>query len=337
MRVMSALFAIALSATVLACGSAPASPPPTSTQPPAAEATAAPTAAAVVPAVASPASATPQSSGPASFPATLVDDAGRQVTLQKPPMRIVSLASSNTEILYALGLEDRIVGLDQYSDYPPETRDKPRVGGYAKPDLEQIVALEPDLVVATGIHVKAIVPELERHKLTTVVVDPRDVRGVAAKTELLARLVGKEKEGAALAGKMTERIQAVEARVASQPPVRVFYELSPELHTAGPGSFVDDLLRLAGGTNVAAGAGKEWPQLNQEAVLLADPEVIILGDHTAGETPETVAARPGWKATSAVKNGRIYSVDPNLANRPGPRVVEALDLIAGHLHPTAAR
>ena len=217
LRVMSALFAIALSATVLACGSAPASPPPAATQLTRGSGPGCPHRRGIR-------SAHPAGGHPAIVRRLPIpqppssDDAGRQVTVQKPPMRIISLASSNTEILYALGLEDRIVGLDQYSDYPPETKNKPKVGSYTKPDLEKIVALEPDLVVATGIHVKAIVPELERHKLTTVVVDPRDVQGVATKVELLARLTGKDKEGAALAGKMRERIRAVETRVASQAP-----------------------------------------------------------------------------------------------------------------------
>ncbi|MHB8993496.1 MAG: ABC transporter substrate-binding protein, partial [Chloroflexota bacterium] len=131
------------------------------------------------------------------------------------------------------------------------------------------------------------------------------------------------------------RIAAVEARWKGATPVRVFFELSPELHTAGPNSFMDDMIRLAGGSNVAAGAAKEWPQMDQEALFLADPEVILLADHGSqgGQGLETVSARPGWKQVSAVKNGRVFPIDADLTNRPGPRVVDGLELMVGKLHP----
>ncbi len=279
--------------------------------------------------------ASPSAAGAEASPSpiTVTDDAGRQVTLAAPPRRIVSISASNTEILYALGLEDSVVGVDQYSDYPPTVEEKPRVGGYARPDLEKIVVLEPDLILGTGIHVKTTLPELERRGLATMIVDPRDLNSVLEKIRLIGSMTARDREAEALVGRLRARIEAVEARVRDATPVRVFYELSPQLHTAGPGSFVDDLIRRVGGTNIAAGAGKEWPQLDQEVIFLANPEVILLADHAAGESPERVAARPGWNQISAVRNGRVVALDPDVCNRAGPRLVDGLEMIARTLHP----
>ena len=278
----------------------------------------------------------PQAPGAAStslFPATIADNAGRQVVVPKQPRRIVSLSASNTEILFALGLDDRIVGVDDYSDFPVAARDKPRVGGFASPDIERVVAREPDLVLASPIHVKMALPDLERRGLTVVVVDAKDVRGVEESVRMVGRATGEQQAAEALAGQMKARMDSLESRLAGVKPVRVFYELSPSLHTAGAGTFVDDMIRLAGGTNIAATAGAGWPQLNQESLFVSDPEVILLADHAAAQTPEQVLARPGWKQITAVKTGRVFTVDPNLTNRAGPRVVDGVELVAKMLHP----
>lgn len=289
--------------------------------------------------VATPSQAAPPTSALASpaaapsFPLTIKDDAGRDVTIPKPPQKIVSLSSSNTEILFALGAEGRVVGVDQYSNYPAAAKSKPTVGGFSNPNLEKIVALEPDLILGTSIHMKAAVPELERRGLKTVVTDPRDIKGVLGSLRLLAQITGQQKEADAIASGMQARIDSVQAAVKGATPVRVFYEISPQLHTAGPGSFVNDVLQMAGGANIAANAGKEWPQLNQESLLLSDPEVILIADQPADVTPEIVAARPGWGQLSAVKNKRIVVVNDELTSRPGPRVVDGIELVARALHP----
>ncbi len=303
----------------VACSTSPASPP----KPAAAPASPPRPAAAPISASAS----------TASFPLTLTDDAGRQVTIPAQPRRIVSISASNTETLYALGLEEKVVGVDQYSDFPPSVAEKPRVGSFVRPDLERVVALEPDLILGTEQHLKATLPELEQRGLTVLIVNPKDIMGVLASIKMVGRATGSEPQAESLAEGMRARIESVTARVQGADPVRVFFELSPSLHTAGPGSYVDDIIRLVRGTNIAADAGKQWPQLNQEALFLADPEVILLADHSAGQTPEMVAARPGWRQITAVKNGRVVVVDPNLVNRSGPRVVEGVELIARTLHP----
>ncbi|MGE5618664.1 MAG: helical backbone metal receptor [Sphingomonadaceae bacterium] len=277
----------------------------------------------------------PAPSTPSAFPLTLTDDAGRQVSLPKEPQRIISLSASNTEILFALGLGDRVVGVDEYSDYPPPATEKPRVGSFVRPDMEKVIALEPDLILGTEMHLKGVLPELEKRGLTVLIVNPKGVKGVLDGIKLTGSATGRQAEAETLADELADRIATVESRWQGAEPVRVFFELSPELHTAGPNSFMDEMIRLAGGVNVAGGAGKEWPQMDQEALLLADPEVILLADHGSegGQSPETVAARPGWQQMSAVKTGRIYPIDPDLTNRPGPRVAEGLELMVSKLHP----
>jgi iron complex transport system substrate-binding protein len=281
-------------------------------------------------AVASPA-ATPAT--PTAFPVTVTDHAGREVTLTEAPERIVSIAPSNTEILFTLGLGQRVVAVDQYSDYPPEAKEKEQLGSYVEPNIEQIVAVAPDLVLATGVHEQSVVPKLEDLRLTVAVVDPQDLEEVFDGILLVGQLTGQDGRAADLVCELQDRVETVISRVEGAERPRVFFELSPELHTAGPDSFIDDLIEHAGGVNIAADATEEWPQLSAEIAIEQDPEVILLADHEAGVTPEQVAERAGWEQVSAVKAGRIVPIDPDLTNRPGPRVVDGLEEIARALHP----
>jgi iron complex transport system substrate-binding protein len=298
--------------------------------------TAVPTAAAARPAAATPV-VTTATAATAGFPVTIKDDAGRQVTLVRAPQRIVSIAPSNTEILFALGLGDRVVAVDQFSNYPPEAKQKPQLGSYVKPDLEALVAATPDLVLATEVHTRAVLPELEARKLVTVVVDPKNVDQVFDRILLVGKLTGQDARAEKLVGELKERSSSTTAKVKDAPKTRVFFELSPQLHSAGPGTFVHDLIERAAGQNVAADAGQPWPQLSLETIVQRDPEVILLADEVAGESAATVRARPAWDKLSAVKSGRVVVIDPDLANRPGPRIVDGLEAIARALHPDRFR
>lgn len=269
-----------------------------------------------------------------SFPMTVTDDDGRPVTIRKAPATIVSLAPSNTEMLYALGLADRIIGVDDYSDYPAEAKQKQKVGGFAKTSIEKVVALSPDIIFAARIHAKEVAPELEKRGMTVFVVQPGTVDAVMNSIRAIGKITEKTAESDSLTGQLQKRLDAVTAKTAaSKDKPRVFFELDPSLISAGPGTFVDDLIAKAGGANIASDAKTLWPQMSQEAILGKNPEVIILADHTFGETPEKVAARPGWFAISAVKTGRIVGLDSNLTNRPGPRVVDGLEIMAKAIHP----
>jgi iron complex transport system substrate-binding protein len=277
--------------------------------------------------------ATPLAAEPTAFPLTITDDAGRQVTIERSPTRIVSIAPSNTEMLFALGLEERIAGVDSYSTYPPEAALKPQVGSYLEPDLERVVAAEPDLILATEAHLGTVLPELDALGLPTVVIEPTDLDEVFSGMLLVGTIADMSSRAQQVVCELQARVDAVRDAVAGAPRPRVFFELSPDLYTAGPGSYVDDLISRAGGDNVAAGAAELWPQLSAEAVVSANPEVILLADHEAGITAEQVAARPGWQQMSAVRQGRIVSLDSDLVARPGPRVVDGLEAIAAALHP----
>ena len=280
----------------------------------------------------------PSTPTPAPYPMTVTDMAGREVTIPSEPQRIVSLAPSITEILYALGLGDRVAGVTEFCNYPPEATQKPKVGGFSDVSMEKLLEAQPDLVLAASIHMAQVLPELEKLGLTVMVIDARDFPGVLESIQLVGKATGVEKNAEALVAQMQERADKVALAVKDRPRPRVFWELDPTLWTVGPGSFVQDLIERAGGQNIAANAEMAWVQLSAEAIIAADPEVIFLADHPWGESAETVKARAGWEKISAVVNGRIVELtqeQTDIVSRPGPRVVDALELIARALHPDA--
>ena len=282
-----------------------------------------------------PPTAAPATSAPAAFPLTLVDDAGRSVTLKAAPQRVVSLAPSNTESIYALGRGSLVVGVTEYCDYPPEAKLKPKIGGYTKIDLEKVVSLSPDLVLATSIHAKDIVPELASRGLTVFVVEPKNVDELISKLTTFGKLLGANDEASKLSMQLKSRLDSVTAKVATvKTKPRVFYEIDKTLYTPGPGSFIDDLLTKAGAANIASDAKSAYAQLSPEALIAKDPEVILLGDMNFGETPDQVKIRPGWTNIAAVKTGRIIPItDENVISRPGPRIVDGVELVAPALYP----
>jgi iron complex transport system substrate-binding protein len=281
----------------------------------------------------SPTVATSASLVASAAPITIVDDAGRSVAIAAPPTRIVSAAPSATELAFAAGLGEKVVAVDKFSNFPPEAKSRVSIGNYTKPDLETILGARPDLVLATDVHAAELVPALESRGITVVVLAAKNIEGVMLNLELLGHISGHVEEASAVTAALRERVAAVERKVAGAPTVRVFYELDPTLFTAGPGTFIDDVIRRAGGTNIASGASGDFPQLSPEDVIAADPEVILLADEAAGATPRSVAERAGWSRIAAVKAGRVASMDPDIGSRPGPRVVDALEQIAVALHP----
>ena len=303
---------------------------PAATPAPTAEPTAAPTTA--------PPTATEE---PAPTPIVLTDSLGRQVTLAAPAQRIVSLAPSNTEILFAIGAGDQLVGRDEFSDFPPEALEAPSIGSlYPQVNAEAVVELEPDLVLAAGITNPDDVEALAGLGLTVY------ATSVAANLDdiyhdilAVGTLTGQTDEAETLVADLRARVEAVSARTAglAERP-RVFYEIdatdpaSP--WTAGPGSFIDQLLTLAGGTNVGNVGADLYYQISLEELVNQDPDVIVLGSSTyGGQTPELLAQRAGWENLTAVKNRAVYTFDDNLVSRPGPRVIDGLEALARLIHP----
>lgn len=277
---------------------------------------------------------------PMAQPHQLTDDLGRTVSLPAAALRIVSLAPSNTEILYAVGAGDQVIGRDEFSNYPPEVLDLPSVGGsMGAYNIEQIISLQPDLVLAAEINTPEQVKALEDAGITVYYLgNPTGLAGVYANLATAGTLTGHAQDAAALVEALKARVAAVEAKLAgvSERPT-VFYELdgSDALKpwTAGPGTFIDLLIGMAGGQNAAADLGGAWGQLSLEALLVADPDFILLGDAAYGVTAELVAARAGWEGLKAVKNGRVLPFNDDWVSRPGPRLVDALEALAQVLHP----
>lgn len=272
---------------------------------------------------------------------TVTDNLDRQITLQRPAQKIVSLAPSNTEILFALGAGSQVVGRDAFSDYPEAAKSLADVGGgWGELNNELIVSLQPDLVLAAQINTAEQVKTLEDLGLTVYyLANPTDFDGLYANLRQVAILIGREKEAEALIAELETRVAAVEDKIAisSYRPL-VFYELdSTDINapwTSGPGTFIDLLINMAGATNLGHDLQGEWVQVSVEELISRNPEVILLGDYVwGGVKPEDVAARPGWDAIAAVKNEKVYPFDDNLVSRPGPRLVDGLEELARLLHP----
>ena len=273
-------------------------------------------------------------------PIVLTDGLGRQVRLAAPARRVVSLAPSNTEILFAIGSGSQVVGRDELSDYPDSVASIQSVGGsMGNFSTEAIVALKPDLVLAAEINTPELVKTLEGLGLTVYYLsNPTTLDGMYANLEAVAKLTGHVDETSTLVQSLKARVAAVDTKLAaiSEKPA-VFYELdatdASKPYTAGPGTFIDLLIQRAGGTNVASTLKDQYPQVSLEELVVLNPDIIILSDSAYGETPEKVATRPGWGALAAVKNGRVYPFDYHLLSIPGPRLVDGLEQLAKLLHP----
>ncbi|HEU4368287.1 MAG TPA: cobalamin-binding protein [Methylomirabilota bacterium] len=283
----------------------------------------------------------PLTAGPAET-LSVRDMLGRDVTLPRPAARIVSLVPSVTEIVFALGAEERLVGRTDFCDHPPAVRAKPSVGGMVNPNLETLVALKPDLVIATDEgNLEETVRQLRRLRIPTYLVH---ANRIAETVDLIARvgeLTGRQAAVAKLTGEMLRRVAAVRRAVAPFPRPRVLYVLWPEpLIVPGRSSILTELIEVAGGTSITAGDGDAYPRFSLEAAVARAPEVIILADHSTGSS---TAGRPmpeQWQrlaSVPAIRAGRLHSADLSVLHRYGPRVPDGLETLARIIHPAAFR
>lgn len=264
----------------------------------------------------------------------VTDDLDREVRLERIAKRIVSLAPSNTEMLFALGLAEQTVGVSELCDYPPQAATKERVGSFATPSVEKIVSLKPDLVLAASLH-KTVGEQLVELGIPVIVLHPESIQGVLDNADLLGRVTGTARGAADLKRQITADISAVDERVktltGAQRPL-VYYEVwSNPIMTAGPNTFIHELITRAGGVNLGATATTAWPTLSLEELLSRQPQVMFYGHAT--ETVEQIKRRPDWGSIPALRDGRVYLVDENLILRPGPRIGQALRLLSTQLHP----
>ena len=308
------LIAVTLLTVTTACGPAPTQPPnhPT-TQPP---------------------------NELAAFPLTLTDDLGREVTVATKPRRIVSLAPSNTEILFAIGAGEQVVGVTTYCNYPQEAQTREQIGGFSAETIsvEKIIALEPDLVLSAGKIHDTVTEALEQVGGTVYAVDAETFDQVYASIEVVGQMTGHNEEATALVTQMKERVAAVESVVAEIPRGErptVFWETWDDpLMTAGPTTFAGQMIEKGGGVNLFADVTKRYAEISIEEVIQRNPDVIM-GPDTHGEalTADQIAARPGWDTVKAVQEGRIYVFNGDITSRAGPRIVDGLEMIARALHP----
>jgi len=270
----------------------------------------------------------------------VADELGRRMTVPDNLKRIVSLAPSITEIIFALGREDLLKGVTQFSDFPPEAANLPRVGSYVHLDLEKIVSLKPDLCI--GIkdgNPIGVVRKLENLGIPVYAVDPRDLNAVLETILQLGRLLGAEQRARAIVSDMRTRMERVKSLVATSPhKPRVFFQigLSP-IVSAGNQTYIHELIVMAGGKNLAEGP-VPYPRYSREQVLGLSPDVIIITSMARGASFEAVKRQwAKWPSMPAVRDNRILLMDSNLCDRPTPRLIDALEHLAKAIHPERYR
>ena len=285
------------------------------------------------------AACTPQPEAAEPSPIEITDQLGRAVALDKIPQRIISLAPSNTEILFALGLAERVVAVTDYCNYPPEAEAKPSIGGFSTPNIEEIIALSPDLILATSQHEDRIIPQLEGKGLTVLALNPKTIDETLEAITLTGKACGVAGNAAELIGSMRQRIKTVTditADLAPEQRPRVLYTIWHEPWiTAGSETLQNELILKAGGTNICQSL-TDYPTIGLEAIIKDNPEVIIANTgHGTGEdlTLQFIKAETRLKDIDARRNNRVYGIDADLSSRPGPRTSEALELFARFIHP----
>ncbi len=271
---------------------------------------------------------TPNEQTPTQY---VVDDLGRLVTINGTPERIISLAPSNTEILFALGLGDRVVGVTMYCDYPPEAQDKEKVGDYYGPDIEKIIALQPDLVLATDFHRFDLIPALEQQGVAVFAVAPQTLDDVLESIQKIGQIADKEAEALELVDRMTSKIEEIEEQTKElEEKPRVFYMTWQDpMWTIGRATWIDDLINISGGVNIFSQYFESGAMVEIEWVILLNPEIII----TSEWSYDWALNATELASTNASQTGRIYTFDDDLAQRPGPRLVEGLEWFAHLIHP----
>jgi len=265
---------------------------------------------------------------------TFVDDLGRRVYLAKPARRVVSLSPSSTEILFAVGLDAEVVGVTTFCDYPPQAKLKPKIGSTI-PNLEVILGLKPDLVLGQDFIRPDMLAKLEQLRVPVFLMSPKTVEDIFGHINTVGRLVGHEKEGRLVVQGLRDRLTEVGRRLTRAKRVRVFYVVNTDpLISVGSASFIHQMVEVAGGENIAGRMTMAYPKVSLEEVIRKDPEVIIFPIGTTEGIPE--AEQQGWrkwKGVSAVAQNRLYQVKGELVNRPGPRVIEGIEVLAHLLHP----
>ena len=273
-----------------------------------------------------------------SYPAPLQfkDEVGREVIFSFPPKRIISLAPNITEILFSLGLDEEIMGVSIHCNFPEKAKSKVRVGSYISIDFERIISIKPDLIIATGAgNTRDMVERLGKLGFATYVIFPKNFNDILQSIGHIGKVVDREKEASALIEGMERQKQRVIELTQGLPRTKVFLQIGEApIVTVGKGSFADDLIRLAGGENIAGREKGMYPRLGMEEILKKSPEVILISSmNPRGDYQKVIQEWARWKMIPAVKNGRIHLINSDLIDRPSPRIIDGLEEIARLLHP----
>ena len=266
----------------------------------------------------------------------LKDEAGREVLFPFPPKRIISLAPNITEILFDLGLDEEVVGVSIHCDFPEKAKTRPRVGSYISLDYEKIISLKPDLIIATGAgNTREMVERLEKLGFPAYVIFPKDLEGILLSIDHIGQVVDRKAEALRIIQDVKRRKAKIINLMKNVPRTKVFLQIGEApMVTVGKGSFADDLIRLAGGENVAGEEKKMYPRFGMEEILKRAPEVIIITSmNTSANYEKVLQDWSRWKTLPAVKNGRIHLIDSDLIDRPSPRIIDGLEEMARILHP----
>ena len=268
----------------------------------------------------------------------VVDEVGRTVHVPQPVRRIVSLAPSVTETIYALGLQDRLVGDTDYCDYPPDAQTKPKVGGGINPSLEKIVSLHPDLVLVTkAFNRRETTDALGGLGISSYATDPHTVNDIIASAKKLSELLGVPDAGVTVADEMQQRLDELQRRLGTAPPKSVLFVVwTQPLISIGKGTFIADALRHAGAVSIVD-SSQDWPHVNLEEIARLQPDYLVFADSRSENVPrevDTLATLPAWRSLDAVANRR-FAVISDAVNRPAPRIVSAIEELARQLHPEA--
>ena len=277
-----------------------------------------------------------QTSTPSSV--TYIDDIGRTVQITGIPQRIISLSPSNTEMVYALGLQDRLVGVTSYDDYPPDAKTKPIVSDYSTVDLEKIVNAKPDLVLADSIQKNDTIPALEKLGITVYTMTPNNTDGIFNEIKVLGRITGKTQAADNLVSNLQTRIQAVADKTAkltdAEKPRVLFVTWYDPIWTAGTDTMIQYLIDQAGGTNIA-GDLYGYATITLESVIQRNPQVIVVMSSMGAQNAslDFIKSNEQFQSTDAVKNGRVYEIDADIFGRTTPRIVDGLETLAKIIHP----
>lgn len=274
-----------------------------------------------------------------SFPVEVSDGLGNMVSIEEEPEKIVSLNPSSTEMIFALGLGDKVVGVSSNCNYPEEATTKEIVGDYEGINLERVVELDPDLVLVYGFIDEEDAAVFEGAGITVISFLGESIAEVVENIKILGKATGQNQEAEELTDAMLEKKDEIVEKVKDQESVKVFYEIWHDpLMGAGKGSFMDELITLTGAQNIAEDADGAYPQYDVEQLIERDTDVYLTSQAMDDITEESIKARPGYESLTAIKNDRIHlfkGTEADMVSRPGPRIVDALELVAKAIYPDA--